>query len=93
MLRVLSVRLRLVRWIGPNGRRSCRDCGIGVIFRPITALISKHPIYAELVFGEDRDSPEPMAGGSTMKNLLVILLFLVITDVYGQEVTVVPADR
>ena len=28
-----------------------------------------------------------------MKNLLVILLFLVITDVYGQEVTVVPADR
>ena len=44
-------------------------------------------------FCYDGASTEPMAGGSTMKNLLVILLFLVITDVYGQEVTVVPADR
>ena len=46
MLRVPSARLRLVRWIGPDGRRSCRDCGIGVIFWGVAALISKHGYLA-----------------------------------------------
>ena len=93
MLRVPSARLRLERWIEPDGRRSCRDCGIGVIFRAITALISKHPVYAELVFGDDSVSSEPMAGGTTMKNFLVILLLSVTTVVSGQEFTTVPADQ
>tara|TARA_Y100001960_G_C14672561_1_gene826819 strand:- start:707 stop:1294 length:588 start_codon:yes stop_codon:yes gene_type:complete len=41
----------------------------------------------------DGASTEPMAGGSTMKNILIILVCLSTTDLLGQEYDVAPADQ
>tara|TARA_A100001037_G_C15049621_1_gene589461 strand:+ start:575 stop:1162 length:588 start_codon:yes stop_codon:yes gene_type:complete len=44
-------------------------------------------------FCYDGASTEPMAGGSTMKNILIILICLSTTDLLGQEYDVAPADQ